>query len=128
MGKEEDLDVGVDWGNLSIGKKTARLGFKIDKGKIKRGQVDAYFIDSRLIVTLILDDTAKDDTEGQKKLVDTEVKVNAVADVKGYSTNLTGYSGGLTFSKEDANLNKLMEFIGRGGRMIAKRSGDAGGE
>ena len=128
MANEDKLDVGVGWGNLSIGKKTARLGFKIDKGAIKRAAVDAYFIDSRLIVTLVLDDAAQSDSPGQKTMVDNAIKVKAVADVKGYSTNLTGYTGGLTFSKEDADLNKLMEFIGRGGRMIAKRSGDAGGE
>ena len=125
MDENGNLDIPVKWGGLSVGKKTARLGFVVARGKADNDVLNAHFVDSRLEVTMILDALSESDEPGQKSFTDPEAEVNTVADAKGYRTNMGEYSSALTFARDDVDLEALLDFAERGGRLKAERIGNA---
>lgn len=126
MAKDGILDVGCKFGKLGVGVRTVNLGIVIAKGLLKQTQPDDFFLDARLSVVLKLDPLSTDDTPGQDSFIDPEEVVEAVVDVKGYNVNSKQFGLGLTFSREDVDLQKLIEFAQRSGRIEAERTGDAG--
>ncbi len=123
-----ELDVGCKFGQLSIGVNTANLGIVIAKGRMERNKPDQFFLDARLSVVLELDPLSADDQPGQDTFIEPEETVEAVVDVKGYSVNSKQFGLGLTFSREDVDLIKLIKFAQRSGRIKATRTGDAGSD
>jgi len=115
--KEALLDVPVEFGGVSIGEATARLGLKIDRTVLELDQADECFCGHRLDCRLMLG--AADDAPGQKHLIeDARLQVAGQADCKQLSVRPEKISTGLTFSLADIDVAELARFSKGQGRLI----------
>lgn len=120
-----DLDVNVEFGGVSIGETTARLGVKLQRGQMELDQADAVFSGKRLqgLVTL----QSRDD-EGQTRLPGMEDNVpptlETVFDVKQFTVKPKWISAGLTFALESIDVSQLALFAKRTGILRAEVVGD----
>ena len=117
-----DAVIEVKLGTLSVGKTTAGLGFKIDKGKIGLQEVFDLLVGARLDVEI---STAP----GQQPLFDGAIpSLDSVADVHKLSIGLEDYSGKLTFRRDDTDLESLSELVSQPAEITFRRIGSAGEE
>lgn len=116
-----ELNIGVDFGGVSFGDKTARLGVTIDREKIPLDRADELFCDRRLTGTVILGHTEDDPT--QKDLIsDAAHKVSGTFDVKGFSCKPSNLSIGLTFGRLEVDPGELSLFAKKSGRLVVTSS------
>jgi hypothetical protein len=111
----KEFDGGVNFGTVSIGETTARLGVKIDRGVCSASQADKLFCNRRLIGSVVLG--KREDGNGQKTAFDTDRTVKGVFDVKGFSANAKQIGIGLTFSLKDVDIAELAHFSSGAGRL-----------
>lgn len=119
MGKNSKhaLDIPVQFGGVSLGDATARLGLKIDRSVCNITTADDTFCGHRLSGRVILG--GSDDTAGQGRLVDDlDHHVDAVFDVKRFGANAKEISTSLTFSLKDVDLLELSKLSKGSGRLI----------
>lgn len=118
-----ELNIGVDFGGVSFGDKTARLGVTIDREKIPLDRADELFCDRRLTGTVILGHTEDDPT--QRDLIeDAAHKVAGTFDVKGFSCKPSTLSIGLTFGRLEVDPGELSLFAKKSGRLIVTASAE----
>lgn len=116
-----ELNIGVDFGGVSFGDKTARLGVTIDREKIPLDRADELFCDRRLTGTIILGHTEDDPT--QKDLIaDAAHKVAGTFDVKGFSCKPSTIGIGLTFGRLEVDPGELSLFAKKSGRLVVTSS------
>lgn len=116
------LNVPVDFGGVSIGHATARLGVKISRDVLNIMAADEIFCGHRLTGKVILGN--RDDAEGQTTFVETDYQVDAVFDVKRIGVNSDSISTGLTFSLNDIDVAELAQFSKGQGRLIVEHVSD----
>lgn len=120
--RKADAVLEVKLGTLSVGKTTAGLGFKIDKGKIGLQEVFDLLVGARLDVEI---STAP----GQQPLFDGAIpSLDSVADVHKLSVGVDDYSGKLTFRRDDTDLESLSELVSQPAEITFRRLGSAGGD
>lgn len=116
-----ELNIGVDFGGVSFGDKTARLGVTIDREKIELDRADELFCDRRLTGTVILGHTEDDPT--QKDLIaDAAHTVSGTFDVKGFSCKPSNLTIGLTFGRLEVDPGELSLFAKKSGRLVVTAS------
>ena len=105
-------------GSMSVGKTTAGLGFKIDRNAIGLEDVDALLVGARLDVEIAT-------CPGQAPLFDGAIpSLDSVADVHKLSVGTDGYSGKLTFRREDTDLESLSELVSQSAQVTFRRIGE----
>jgi hypothetical protein len=110
------LDVPVQFGGVSIGESTARLGVKINRDVLNIVAADEVFCGHRLSGRVLLGQ--HDDAAGQMKLIeDVDVAVNATFDCKRLGVSAMEYGIGLTFSLSDIDISELARFSKGSGRL-----------
>lgn len=110
------LDVLVQFGGVSIGQATARLGVRIDRGSIELPQADDCFCGRRLTGEVILGQ--RDDMPGQTKMFDADHTVSGVFDVKRIGVDPDTISTGLVFNLADVDIAELAKFSKGAGRLV----------
>ena len=111
------LDIPVEFGGVSIGDATARLGIRIDRSVCNVNTADDVFCGHRLSGSVVLG--ANGDSAGQKKIVDDlDHQVSGVFDVKRFGANQKQITTGLTFSLADVDIQELAKFSKGSGRLI----------
>jgi hypothetical protein len=114
-----EFDVPVEFGGVSIGEATARLGVKIDRSVCNVVTADEIFCGHRLTGRVVL---GNGDNEGQGRLIeDLDESVDGVFDVKRFSANQKAISTGLTFSLADIDIGQLARFSKGTGRLIVEQ-------
>jgi hypothetical protein len=118
------LDLPVKFGSVSIGMKTGKVGFSIDRGNITLKQADETFVDRRLTGKIVLGRSA--DAKAQKMFIpDRDIEVNASFDVKGFRVGATMLSSlGLTFMLKEVNLDDISHMSGGSGRLVIAKVGN----
>jgi len=111
--KSDALELLVDFGGVSIGETTARLGVKIARPQLTITKADATFTGKRLSVVVQLGNHDPD----QKKLFDVVTEVGGSVDVKRLGVNVDEYSTGLTFNLADVDVATLAKFSKGKGRL-----------
>ena len=111
--KADALELLVDFGGVSIGETTARLGVKIARPQLTITKADATFTGKRLSVVVQLGNHDPD----QKKLFDVVTEVGGSVDVKRLGVNVDEYSTGLTFNLADVDVATLAKFSKGKGRL-----------
>lgn len=111
--KADTLELLVDFGGVSIGETTARLGVKIARPQLTITKADATFTGKRLSVVVQLGNPDPD----QKKLFDVVTEVGGSVDVKRLGVNVDEYSTGLTFNLADVDVATLAKFSKGKGRL-----------
>jgi hypothetical protein len=121
--KSAVLDLPVEFGGVSIGDATARLGVRFDRSAIDLLKADEVFCGHRLTGRVILG--GKDEQSGQQKLIkDLAHQVEGVFDCKRLSINSTEIATGLTFSLGNLDIAELARFSKGSGRLLVKEVGE----
>lgn len=116
------LDVPVEFGGVSIGETTARLGCKISRDRIDLDEADSVFVCHRLTGYVRLG--ANDSDNGQGTFVDDLYdQVDGSFDVKRIGVNADVISTGLTFSLADVEVATLAKFSKGHGRLVVNKVG-----
>lgn len=110
---KDTLELVVEFGGVSIGETTARLGVKIPRQQLTISRADATFTAKRLAVVVQLGNPDPD----QKKLFDVVVEVRGTVDVKRLGVSADEYSTGLTFNLADVDVATLARFSKGQGRL-----------
>lgn len=122
-GQPAVLDIQVEFGGVSIGDATARLGVKIDRSVCSILTADEVFCGHRLSGRVVLGGGS--DQPGQQHLVDDlEEMVAGVFDVKRFGANAKQISTGLTFSLADVDITSLAKFSKGAGRLVINEVGE----
>ncbi len=110
------LDVPVEFGGVSIGEATARLGLRISREQISLEEADDCLCGRRLECRVVLGHP--DDAPGQQKLIDdADLCVGGSADVKRFGCSPDWITGGLTFSLQEIDVADLARFSKGRGRL-----------
>lgn len=110
------LDVQCEFGNLSVGDQTARLGVKIDRQILESlDMADTMFGGVRLDGEIKLNGSAQQTLDGMEP--EPVPEVSAVFDSKGFRVSDKSISLGLTFALSGLEIGVLQKFVKRFGRL-----------
>lgn len=111
------LDVPVEFGGVSFGDETARLGLRIARPFMYIDAADELLCGRRLSCRVVT--CPNGDDPNQKYLVDgVGASVEAVADVKRFGVSPKAISANLTFSLGEIDVRELASFSKKTGRLI----------
>jgi hypothetical protein len=91
-----DFSVDVEFGNVSNGDETARVGIKIDRDEIELDDCETYFCGRRVEAELYARITSQQSLEGMESDQPTEVMIRAQFDINGYRVSPKAVTAGLT--------------------------------
>lgn len=104
----------VQFGNVSIGEKTCRVGITIDRRNLGLGAADRTLCGKRLAGSILARANGGPDQESLPG-ADDDIELAGIYDVKAFSVTAKALSCGLTFSLESIDLTKLGHFAKRSG-------------
>jgi hypothetical protein len=112
------LDLPVKFGNVSLGVRTGKISFSIDRSQITLAKADEYFVDRRLTGKLVLGRNG--DSSKQTQLVeDLNIEIPGAFDVKGFRVGAEKLSSlGATFYLKEVELHDAARFSGGSGRLV----------
>lgn len=116
------IDVPVDFGGVSIGDRTARLGIKISRQSLSLEAADSAFCGHRLTGQVVLGRNG--DSPGQGVLFDMETALHGTFDVKRLGCDADQISTGLTYSLADIDVAELAKFSKGVGRLVVNEIGE----
>lgn len=114
-----EFDLGCDFGGVSIGKDTARIGVKISRNVLSLQQADEALCGKRLTGTLRRGN--KSDAPSQQNLPGMDSQepfVNGTFDVKRFGVSPDDVTFGATFAINGLPLESLAELANQSGRLI----------
>ncbi len=121
--KKPVINVPVNYGGVSIGESTARLGINIDRENLGIDRADDAFCNRRLLGCVVLGHAEED--AAQLKLIDgTDHIVRGSFDVKGFRVATDKIGTGLTFSLNDIDVGELAKFSKGSGRLLINEVAD----
>ncbi len=106
--KTEPLEIPCEFGGVSLGDSTCRLGIRITRDSLSLTKADQFLCGRRIGGTIIL--SGRKDSPGQKKMFDSSLSIRGVFDVKRIGVSPGEISCGLTFSKADVDVATLSNF------------------
>jgi ribosome modulation factor len=119
MTTDMNLDLDVEFGGVSIGDATARLGVRIERGVLDLELADECFGGKQMQCKVTLE---KRDDAGQQRLPGMEdavpLTIESSPTCKQFSTNAKRFSAGLTFALSAIDVAELSQFAKRKGRLI----------
>jgi len=117
------LDAPCQFGGVSIGDQTARLGITIPRSSLAIDHADEYFSGRRLSCRVALGRV--DESPEQMKLIDDcDFVVTSVCDVKGFRVTSDNVSFGLTFNLKETDIQTLAKFSKGSGRFSIEDVGE----
>jgi len=105
----EVMEIPCEFGGVSLGDATCRLGIRITRDSLSLTKADQYLCGRRIGGTIVLSGR-KTDSPGQKKMFDSSLSIRGVFDVKRIGVSPGEISCGLTFSKADVDVATLSNF------------------
>jgi hypothetical protein len=112
------IDIPVAFGGVSIGDETCRLGVRIMREVCNINSADEVFCGHRLHGKIVLGHS--DDSPGQTRMFDDEYMLDGTFDVKRISVSPGEISTGLTFNKQEVDVEQLARFAKGSGRLIVE--------
>lgn len=117
------IDKPVDFGGVSIGKTTGRIGISMDRSYMTPNEASDFFCNRRLTGKVVLG--RKGDAANQATLVDDlDHEVSGAFDVKGFRTTEECIGTGLTFSLAEVDIAELAKFSKGVGRLVVFEIGE----
>jgi hypothetical protein len=116
-----ELEALVDFGGVSIGDESARLGMRLDINALSLSQAYKMFAGARLAISLVLfsDSESSDQQELIKGIRPT---LQATVDVNGFRVTRKNISIGCKFSIGSTDVKLLSQFAKRKGRLVVSAS------
>src|SRR5262245_62146532 len=96
VGKKKLMELPVQYGNVNIGDKTARIGCNVKRPTLTPTIADKNLCDKRLTAKILARTSGGADQESIPGM-DQDVNVEAVFDCKGFGVSKKAISFGLTF-------------------------------
>lgn len=113
------LDIPCEFGGVSIGESSARLGVRINRSVLNINAADEAFCGHRLSGLVLLG--GHDDAPGQGTLWDDlEHRIDGSFDCKRLGISPEQISTGLTFSLVDVDISELAKFSKGIGRLVIR--------
>ena len=118
------LDLPCSFGNVSFGKKTARVSVTVDREELKLAVADKNLCDRRLMLTIHADGNGDQEGQGRLQGMEDDLDITGSADVKGFGVHSTTISFGLTFNSVEMKKTaaatgiQFNDFAGRNGRVM----------
>jgi hypothetical protein len=125
MGKKQwDAVIEVDFGGLSLGDSTGRLGFKVERARMDLEKADQLFSGKRCSV--LIENKVPDPAAVQLPGMDGAdvLTIEALVDIKSFGTNAKVFTTGLTFNLESIDARELAQFPKRRGKISIKHKED----
>lgn len=121
------LSVPVEFGGVSIGDGTARLGLKIDRSNLNIDAADEALCGRRLKGRVVV---LKDGEQANQTtfLDGVRHEVESIFDVKRFGVAPRAITCGLTFSLAEIDVEALTHFAKRKGRFIVDEIGEIPGD
>lgn len=117
------LDAPVQFGGVSIGDNTARLGVRFARDVLNLDAADELLCNHRLTGSAILGRNG--DAHNQQLLVDdADHRVDGTFDVKGFRCTMDVIATGLTFSLADIDVAELAKLSKGEGRLLIESIGE----
>jgi hypothetical protein len=110
---------------VGVGDKTASIGFKIQRALLGPS---ALALADEVLVNARLDCTIEFDKEQAKLFPDAEPVISSVADCSSISVSSDTVGGGLSFKRDEIDLESLTMFANREATLTLKRIGDREGD
>ena len=119
------LEVNVQFGGVSFGDQTARLGISFDEDLFSSKSAEEFLVGSRLKIVAV--PGSQDSTSfRQKELVESGKRLESEVDCKGYSRGMHGFKAGLTFNVSSVDESILVHLRKKAGRLSMERIGSCG--
>lgn len=110
------IDIPVQYGDLSVGETTCRIGINVARDKLSVSKADSLICGKRLSGRITAVPGNGNPDQGQ--LITDENVVVAAFDVKKIGFNKKTIGFGLTFAIESVDTDALFHFSKRAGRLI----------
>jgi len=121
------LDVGVDFGGVSVGADTASIGVGIPRESIALEDADDILCGHRLVGDLVKG--CRDDQTAQAKLLnDMELLIHGAFDVKRIGVSPERITARLSFSRKDVAVNDIADLSNTAGRLRIAEVGELPGD
>lgn len=125
MEAAEGFDIGCDFGGVSLGKETCRVGVKLERASITLADADASLCGKRLTGKLVVG--GKQAAPGQAALPgmeDAGHEVAGVFDVKRFGVSASEISFGATFAMASVEPRDLAKLANSSGRLVVEQVDD----
>jgi hypothetical protein len=131
------LDIVVNFGNVGVGDKSARLGVTVSRSLLTVAKAEKQFCEKRLSCCLVIAEDGAPPGQGTLGDVNGDVDLEADFDVKSIRFSSDEISFGLTGMLGSLDVGLLAKFAKKQGRLIVKdvteipevdRKGAAAGE
>lgn len=118
MAKNESRKFEVEFGTVSFGKETARLGIRFARGEMTLNQAVDLLCGARLRLDMRV-------TDGNNPLLpDALPNLKSIADSKHLGVTMRDFTVGLAFSRAEIDANTLCNFANSKGVVKADRIGN----
>jgi hypothetical protein len=122
MAKKSDVKIAVQFGGVSIGEETARLGIRISRADVSLENADAMLCGRRITGRVRVAITNESpDQQGLPGMDDAITEIAAVFDVRRLGVSPKEFTAGLTFSLAEIDVSVLAHFAKREGWLIAEK-------
>ena len=109
-------DFPVEFGGVSIGQKTARIGLTVSRDVLNINAADELFVERRVTGIVVLG--GGEDSAGQTTFIDTDERIEGTFDIHRFGVKSETYTTGLTFNLKDIDIATLALFSKGKGRLI----------
>lgn len=113
---ERVLDLPVEFGGVSIGETTARLGMRIKKDSLNIVQAEEAFCGRRLTGVIRLGGGS--DSPGQTTMFETDLVVEGTFDIHRFGVGPETYTTGAMFKLNEIEIGDLARFSKGAGRLV----------
>lgn len=114
---QDKTEIRVEFGNVSIGDQTARLGVKIAREMLPLTEADRMFCGRRVWGLVALGQPDNPDQKVLPTMEDAQIVIEGAWETKQLGVNPNAYSFGLNFKLKEINVSELATFAKRAGTM-----------
>lgn len=111
----DKTEIRVEFGNVSIGDQTARLGVKIARESLSLADGDRIFCGRRIWGKVILGEPGNPDQQRLPGMEDAQHEIEGAFDTKQLGVKPNDYSVGLTFNIQSIDISELAKFAKKSG-------------
>lgn len=118
--RKNTTNLPIDFGNLSIGDRTASLGFKLSREVFSLDDADHFLCGRRLTGSIIVQPNRDHPDQEYFEGMDQKYLVEASFDIKSIRVTPKQLGGNLTFPLGEVNVSDLAHFAKRTGTLKIK--------
>jgi hypothetical protein len=111
------IEIGVEYGNISIGEKTASVGVSFSRGQISLTKAAENFCERRLTGCIIAKPAGWNSDDQALPGMEEDVELHGVFDVASIRFTSKAFAVKLSFRLNEIDVSTIAEFAKRSGRL-----------